>query len=566
MIKEKAREKRFRILFTLCCLALAMMAQFSCSHSGASDLNELIELNRQVVNKLPKETAKVLNAIADSIARKGNQHQETTISSLVDTTAQLLRKHQAYDELMSYVKKASPLVENVVRDTKIKHRTLIKLKTYECESNNDLGMFDRSIDSYFHILQEAKTYGLFDMQQLIYNNLGTIYSIQNRHKEALRMHIKSFEINKRHSRYCLFYNYNNIASCYRDMGRYDKTIEYRMMALHDISESKPHLYMHVKLNLVDDYSHMQEYSMAMKCIIPVKNYFEKTRNEKELPITYQRYAVVLWKTGNIAEAKNYYQKAYAMRQSCNYPDRLLIVKSYADFCAATGDKDTEIALLKYQLDLAEKSDLNTTRQAILSRLHQEELEKNDATAAYFKSIINRYQWAVGGVLLLLAALCAIAWRQHERMKKKQAATEHDRDKMHDQLTKATMNLQRVNTQLQSTRSDIAEFQKILLNKPHQEAIKALRHITARAHVTENSTNDMLVIANPNFFKKLLEKFPKLTPNDLKLCAMLRQNMTCKEIATVTGKEVRSVEVWRHRLRQKLGLTKEQDTVLFLLQF
>ena len=326
--------------------------------------------------------------------------------------------------------------------------------------------------------------------------------------------------------------------------------------------------MHVKLNLVDDYSRMQEYSMALRNIIPVKEYFEKTQNQKELLVTYQRYAVVLWKTGDIEQAKTFYGKAYAMRQGCNYSDRQLIVQSYADFCAAIGDKDTEIALLKYRLDLADKSDLSTTKRALASKLYQEELEKNDASTAHFKGIIGRYQWVLGGILFLLAAVIVSSWLHSRRMKRKQEATEHDREKMHAELTKATMELQRTNTLLQTTKNDLTEFQKTFASKTHDEAVTELRHLTARTDVAQKAamTNDMLAVANPSFFKKLLEKFPNLTPNDLKLCAMLRQSMTCKEIAAVTGKEVRSVEVSQHRLRHKLGLTKEQDTVLSLLQF
>lgn len=71
----------------------------------------------------------------------------------------------------------------------------------------------------------------------------------------------------------------------------------------------------------------------------------------------------------------------------------------------------------------------------------------------------------------------------------------------------------------------------------------------------------------DFYKKLQESFPELTPSERKLAAFLKLNMTSKEISVVTGQSVRSLEVARYRLRKKLGITN-QDTNLvnFLSEF
>lgn len=69
----------------------------------------------------------------------------------------------------------------------------------------------------------------------------------------------------------------------------------------------------------------------------------------------------------------------------------------------------------------------------------------------------------------------------------------------------------------------------------------------------------------DFYKKLSEKFPDLTPNDLKLCAFLKLNLSSKEISSLTFQTVDSLKVARHRLRKKLGLTREDNLVNFLNQ-
>jgi DNA-binding response OmpR family regulator/DNA-binding CsgD family transcriptional regulator len=67
----------------------------------------------------------------------------------------------------------------------------------------------------------------------------------------------------------------------------------------------------------------------------------------------------------------------------------------------------------------------------------------------------------------------------------------------------------------------------------------------------------------DFYNSLGRRFPNLTPNERKLCSLLRMNLSSKEIANITFQEASSVDVARYRLRQKLGLGKDDNLVLFL---
>ena len=69
----------------------------------------------------------------------------------------------------------------------------------------------------------------------------------------------------------------------------------------------------------------------------------------------------------------------------------------------------------------------------------------------------------------------------------------------------------------------------------------------------------------DFYKKLGDQFPDLTPNELKLCAFLRLNMSTKEISSITYQSQNSIMVARSRLRQKLGITKDENLITFLAQ-
>lgn len=72
-------------------------------------------------------------------------------------------------------------------------------------------------------------------------------------------------------------------------------------------------------------------------------------------------------------------------------------------------------------------------------------------------------------------------------------------------------------------------------------------------------------ADKDFLKKIKTKHPKLTPNDLKLCAYLRLNLSSKEIAPLLNISHRSVEVTRYRLRKKMNLPHETSLTNYILE-
>lgn len=69
-----------------------------------------------------------------------------------------------------------------------------------------------------------------------------------------------------------------------------------------------------------------------------------------------------------------------------------------------------------------------------------------------------------------------------------------------------------------------------------------------------------------FFDKLLSTFPMLTAHELKLCALLRLNLSSKEIANILNISPSSVNTGRYRMRKKMHLTESDDLVRFLMTF
>ncbi|MDY0198132.1 MAG: hypothetical protein RBR68_10000 [Tenuifilaceae bacterium] len=84
--------------------------------------------------------------------------------------------------------------------------------------------------------------------------------------------------------------------------------------------------------------------------------------------------------------------------------------------------------------------------------------------------------------------------------------------------------------------------------------------------TEEWMNAMksLKLSEQGYFKKLLDKYPDLTTNDLRLCSYLKMNFSSKEIARLLNNSTRAVEIGRYRLRKKLNLNHDENLTEFLM--
>ena len=115
---------------------------------------------------------------------------------------------------------------------------------------------------------------------------------------------------------------------------------------------------------------------------------------------------------------------------------------------------------------------------------------------------------------------------------------------------------------------IDDLEKILplTNKEGQELIQQIKH-KFKINMREQIWSDFetrFENAFDTFYKVMLEKFPNLTPNERKLCALLRSGLSSKDIAILTFQNPQSVDIARYRLRKKLNLVNDENLIDFLL--
>jgi len=72
--------------------------------------------------------------------------------------------------------------------------------------------------------------------------------------------------------------------------------------------------------------------------------------------------------------------------------------------------------------------------------------------------------------------------------------------------------------------------------------------------------------NPSFYKLFIEVNPDISPPEIRLCTLLRLNMSSKETTAFIHQEEASIRVSRSRLRRRLGLGELDNLVGYLLKF
>ncbi len=112
---------------------------------------------------------------------------------------------------------------------------------------------------------------------------------------------------------------------------------------------------------------------------------------------------------------------------------------------------------------------------------------------------------------------------------------------------------------------IDEFQNWVDNMghTHDKALQKLLNKSVMQDSEWDNFNQYFGAVNQHFYEKLKRTFPDISPNDQKLCALIRMNLSIKEMAMILGISADSVKTARYRLRKKLQLETEENLTNFI---
>lgn len=187
-------------------------------------------------------------------------------------------------------------------------------------------------------------------------------------------------------------------------------------------------------------------------------------------------------------------------------------------------------------------------------------------------IISRQQLKIksareiaGKTEALLTSAKSLAEAKYENAQLREQELVRELEFKNKELTSYTINFIRKNELLEEITEEIRNIKKGADPALRKSLSQLHRSVESTLHVDRDWEDFKKYFESiyKDFFSKLKEIYPELTPTDLKMCALIRLNLSMKEMATILGISPESVKTSRYRLRKKLNLEHEENLLTFM---
>jgi len=336
----------------------------------------------------------------------------------------------------------------------------------------------------------------------------------------------------------------NLGDAYLQKGDYQKA-----MTLYDEASvlcadlDFPRFLMEIEISRAQCYANMGDHAKAYSRILAAEKLAEETSNFEGLLNIYRQKMSVAHKAGKHQDS---------FEAAVNYIDLKDSLRSIA--------RDEKVAAMQEMLE-AEKREKEI---AVLERENELESQKK-----------NGLILIIG--LVILGSGVALNREVQRRKKSKQLHEAEIRVKEADEkllreelafkkreLATKALHISQKNEVLENLRG---ELQKLAGD---EEADRSVREVLNQLRIERSIDGNweeftrQFQDVNPDFYQRLSERAPEMTKSELRLAALLRMNLSSKEIASVLNISHEGVKKARHRFRKKLELETEENLEQFIL--
>lgn len=439
----------------------------------------------------------------------------------------------------------------------------------------NLGDKKKCAEFYFSSLKIAEQ---LDDKYLICKTLsriGLLYNDQKDFDKAIEYFTRSQKITTElNDKEGIATNLNNIANVYLNKSDYQKAL-YNLNEALKITKTidNPSLEASHFLNIGKVYFKMKNYREAMRYNTLALDIFRRLNNQTRIALCNLSISEAELAIEKYPEADKHISEALTIGKRQDSKD--IIYQSYKLFHELSlVRKDTAAAFNYLLLENQWKDSLalgenkqNLARMEL--QYHFEKKEQLDKAEVARRNIFNTavILLLLLGIIIILLVLNQLRLRA-KKSKLEKEGLEKELDFKKKELTLNVMSLMKKTEMLTELSKKIVQFEEEAV---HEETRYTLKRVGKELQKTaEEETLKEFTLrfkeVHKDFYDALLQRFPDLTPSELKLCAFLKLNMTTKEISELTGQRLNTLENARYRLRQKLGITNsEVNLVTFLAQ-
>jgi tetratricopeptide (TPR) repeat protein len=337
------------------------------------------------------------------------------------------------------------------------------------------------------------------------------------------------------------------------------------------------------------HSKMKHYAKALKSYTAaLKELNSSTEEDIDVRIAIQIRESIGVDHLNLADSSGkakHYQAAIRAFQEClelakiNGLDvsRAVALRNLGQVYAETGyaehDIHRAISLFEEARQIVEPKSIHTLHYQInreLASAYEAVGDHVQALEAY-----KRYYASERAVIDLDSASKLRAIEERHRFERSQAELRREQERSLEleaearqrtaELTSLTLAVGETNARLRDLSGRIRAHARIADQPTKQLFLMIIKDIDASlgTEIFWSGIEEQLSNLHGESLQYLSKHFPSLTPTERKVCALIRIDLSSKEIARLLNTEPRSIEKYRQRIRKKLGLTASDSLSTFI---
>ena len=305
---------------------------------------------------------------------------------------------------------------------------------------------------------------------------------------------------------------------------------------------------------------MEQWDDALQCLKESRELLEKFDDKKQLCVNYLHDA-------DANNGKGLYETALCLIDTAiiisrNFEDiysEWFAVKLKSDILENMKDYEREVENLRYFNILTDTINNRENLLKVQEQQYQHEATQMEKQYELQQQAFHQKQLIIiilAVFITIIATLVAILILLNKKRLASELALRNR------EITAKSMDKIQSNEMLNNAIEKLTEMEEHPENNVLPSVIRDLKTLVDAD--TKKDFDLHFVQMHPDFYQKLLTDFPNLTPNELRLCAFIKSNLSIKEIATINGISVDSVKTARKRLRKSLNLTGEDVSLLGFL--
>ncbi|WP_284652457.1 hypothetical protein [Flavobacterium terrisoli] len=460
--------------------------------------------------------------------------------------------------------------------------------TYGSSLEKGLQFATQSLDQYKKLektdAEQAKI-GRYKCLQLI----STIYSRQKKYEDAMRLSMEVADElkDKKDSTGTLGLAYNSLGNLYEMKNEAEDAEKYFRLALSEFEKLNNLAYLptsYMKFGEIAQKNNQKESSL---------NYFKKAfelaeKTENKQAQVYSLIALGKWHLrfeNNFIVAENYFDKARIIAMPLS--DKTFEIRTIEALIELKKKQDDFLKVSQLQEEVIQIKDsfYSFEREQIVKSLEVqfEVSEKNRKLELISKEqevskLTNYLLITLLGLLILIFTigfffLKRINKRDKQLLKTKEELVALMEEQKHLKEQQFQNDIEHKESQLSAVtiqmieKNEILDEIKSIINRKEPNSEGELKKLVSKYTIQDNNWRDFdnyFESVNKNFYTRLKQKYPDISANDLKICALIKLNLSIKEMASILNISPDSVKTARHRLRKKLLLNTEENLTDFIL--